>query len=221
MKVSGKVGSVRRQISAIQDRTLSPEARARRLADRAQEAIDEAAAQNRSVLGRPVHYKLMVDGREGAPLSSVEPDGRIVANFDLMREVLEWIGEQLVKASPILTGRYLRSHVMEIDGIPWDGIGPMPDGQVFKFFNTQPYARKMEPRKRTIAERAFFGDRRKFRKHTKTDVGQSDQAPEGVYMAVAAMARDRYGEVARISFSNRNFDAAAGISRPTITVRMI
>lgn len=221
MKVSGRVSSIQRQIRAIQDRTLSPEARSRMLADRAEAAIHEAAAQNRSVLGRNVTYTVEVDGKQGAALASVKPDGRIVANFDLAREVLEWIGEQLVKASPRLTGAYSRSHVMEIDGVIWDGVGPMPNGTVFKFYNRQPYARKIEPRKRTISERAFFGDRRKFRKHTKTDAGQSDQAPDGVYAAVAAVAREKYGDVARISYSLRNFDAEAGLSRPAITVRMI
>jgi hypothetical protein len=221
MKVSTRINSIQRQIVAIQDRTLSPEAQAKRLADRAEEAIAEAAAQNRAVLGRPVHYKVTVDGREGAPIASVKPNGRVVANFDLLREVLEWIGDELVKASPRLTGKYSKSHVMEIDGVIWDAIGPMPDGTVFKFFNMTPYARKMEPRKRVISERAFFGDRRKFRKQTKTDQGQSSQAPDGVYAAVAAIARAKYGDVARISYSLRNFDADAGISRPAIIVRML
>lgn len=220
MKITSRINPIRRQIKAIQDRTLSPEARAKMLADRAERAIEEAAAQNRALLGRPVTHRVTVDGREDAPISSVKPDGFVVANFDLLREVLEWIGEQLVLASPVLTGAYARSHIMEIDGMEWDGIGPMPDGREFKFMNRQPYARKMEPRKRVISERAFFGDRRKFRKHTKTDVGQSDQAPEGVYAAVAAMARERYSDVASIRYTVSNFDADAGISRPAIIVRL-
>jgi len=233
MKVTGRVTSIRRQIQAIQDRSLSPQARAKMLADRAERAIEEASAQNRALFGRTVTHRVTVDGREGAPIASVKPDGVVIANFDLARDMLEWIGEQLVKASPVLTGKYARSHVLEIDGVAWDGVGPMPDGKVFKFMNSQPYARKMEPRKRTISEtedaagnvlrgsRKLRGGRRKWRKHTKTDVGQSDQAPDGVYAVVAAMARERYGDVATISYSVKNFDADSGISRPAIIVKLL
>ncbi|WP_062220490.1 hypothetical protein [Aureimonas sp. D3] len=232
MKIKGRITSIRRQIQAIQDRSLSPQARAKMLADRAERAIEEASAHNRALLGRAVTHRVTVDGREDAPLSSVKPDGVIIANFDLGRDVLEWIGEQLVKASPVLTGAYARSHVLEIDGIEWDGIGPMPKGKVFKFSNRQPYARKMEPRKRVISEvqdaagntvrgsRKMRGGRRNWRKRTKTDVGQSDQAPEGVYAVVAAMARERYGDVASISYSVKNFDPDTGLSRPAITVKL-
>lgn len=216
MKVSARITSVQRQIKAIQDRTLSPAARSRMLADRAEEAIREAEAQNRAVLGQPVGYTVTVDGKEGASLSSVKPDGRIVANFDLGHDVLEWIGAELVRSSPVLTGRYARSHVMEIDGSVWDGIGPMPEGRVFKFYNLQPYARKIEPGRSGALARGP-----KTRGTRRTQAGQSDQAPDGVYQAIAAVARERFGDVARVTYTLKNFLPSTGLSHPAITVRML
>ena len=214
MKISGRVTSIQRQIKAIQDRTLSPAALSRMLADRAERAIQEATDQNRAVMGRPIGYSVTVDGREGAALSSVKPDGLIVANFDLGRDLLEWIGAEIVKASPVRSGRYGRSHVLEIDGMIWDGIGPMPDGRVFKFYNVQPYARKIEPWRSGAVARGSKGAR-------GTHPGQSDQAPEGVYQAIAAVARERFGDVARITYTLKNFLPSTGLSHPAITVRMV
>ncbi|MBB3937676.1 hypothetical protein [Aureimonas phyllosphaerae] len=213
-----KLAAFNRQVAVFTSDLKSPAARSARLAQVAEEGIADIRQSNRALTGADPMPRVYVDGREGAPLTSVRPDGVIVANFDPVRGALEWIGEQLVLESPRLTGKYQRSHVLEIDGVAWDAIGPMPDGERYVFRNTQPYARKIEPRERTIAERAFFGDRRKFRKHKKTDVGQSYQAPDGVYAAVAAVAQTRFGEVAKILYTLNNYDAVTGYSHPAIIV---
>jgi len=168
-----------RAIFALIDDELSPEAQSRSLADAAREAIDEAAAQNARALGRVPPHETTVDGRLGAPLDSVSPRGVIVAEFDLFEDMLQWIGRALVEASPTLTGRYARSHVFTVDGVEIaDGAALPVRFEEAAFVNLQPYARKIER-------------------------GQSDQAPDGVYQAVAVTAAKRFGNLARIRFSYR------------------
>ena len=47
--------------------------------------------QNKQALGVVPPYKTYVDGREGAPLASVKPDGIIRVEFQLVNEALAWI----------------------------------------------------------------------------------------------------------------------------------
>ncbi|WP_185982984.1 hypothetical protein [Aureimonas mangrovi] len=158
---------------------LDPAQRSRQFAAFAAEEIDKAAEENRKVLGRTPGRRVFVDGREGAPLDSVSAGGVISAKFELFDQMLEWIGEQLVKASPVLTGRFSKSHVLLADGVEIDTANPPADASEFIFLNTQPYARKIER-------------------------GQSSLAPDGVYEAVAAMASRRFGNIGRIGFSYRS-----------------
>ncbi|MFG1349092.1 hypothetical protein [Xanthobacter autotrophicus] len=149
-------------------------------ADFAREAIAEASEQNRAATGTDVPYETFVDGRRGAPLESVKPDGTIVAVFDLMDDLFEWIGDMLVQNSPVLTGDYANSHIFFADGVEVSPGAVVPPAAEYVFLNLQPYARKIER-------------------------GLSPQAPDGVYEAVAAMARRRFGGVANIKFSFRSF----------------
>lgn len=146
-------------------------------ADFAEEEIDEAKEINASVLGRVPPYTVYVDGKQGAPLDSVLPNGVIIAEFELVSDVLIWISEQLTKFSPVKSGRYQRSHELFADGTlvaAIDQIIPLADQYVF--VNTVPYARKIER-------------------------GSSSQAPEGVYQAVAKLANRRFSNIARSSYT--------------------
>lgn len=143
----------------------------------AEEEIDEAKEINASVLGRVPPYQVFVDGKQGAPLESVQPDGIIIAEFELVSDVLIWISEQLTKYSPVKTGRYQRSHELFADGklvSTIDQVIPLADQYVF--VNTVPYARKIER-------------------------GSSSQAPDGVYQAVAGLANRRFSNIARSSYT--------------------
>jgi hypothetical protein len=94
-----------------------------------------------------------------------------------MGEALAWINQRLVEASPKLTGRYSKSHVLFADGTECDPASP-PSASEYVFLNLQPYARKIER-------------------------GLSRQAPEGVYEAVAALAQQRFGRLAKFRFTYR------------------
>lgn len=188
MAVSIKIDSFARDISVILREDLSPEAMSRHIAETARVAITEVDQINaRALGGMAPPRKTSVDGREGAALESVSPSGVIQTEWDLVESMLEWIGTALVVASPVLTGRFAASHAIVVDGVALEtstsGTGsvipPLPPGwQEIVFVNIQPYARKIER-------------------------GLSDQAPNGVYEGVAALASRRFGNVARIRFGYR------------------
>ncbi len=178
--VTTKIEPIERSILlAIRDGEPAAE-RGPRLASYARQAIAEAQEVNRRAIGRVPPHETFVDGRQGAPLESVRPDGVIVAEFELLGELFAWIGEMLVKNSPVLTGDYAASHAFFADGVAVDAGGTVPAAEEYVFLNVQPYARKIER-------------------------GLSSQAPDGVYESVALMARRRFGNVASIRFSFRSF----------------
>lgn len=160
--------------------SLLPESDLKKLrAMMAREAIDSASAQNRRVFGADVPHKEFVDGREGAPLDSVNPHGRIDAEWQMMDEAVRWVLEELRRTSPVKDGDYRASHVVVIDGVASDGdMLPSLFDEV-AIMSTVPYARKIER-------------------------GLSNQAPDGVYEVLAAVAKRRFGNVARIKFSYRS-----------------
>jgi hypothetical protein len=179
MPVRMKLEDIGQNITLAFDQMTSPEARRRLLAQFAREKVAEAAAHNSAVLGRPARFETFVDGTRSPNLESVRPDGQIVAEFELVEEVLLWVGDRLFESSPHLTGRYQRSHELFIDGVVYESDGPFPALWDEAFFaNTQPYARKIER-------------------------GLSAQAPDGVYQYWATKAASRFGNIARIKFGYR------------------
>ncbi|MCS0501619.1 hypothetical protein [Ancylobacter mangrovi] len=179
-RVSTRVEPIDRNIVLAIRKGEDPAQRGARLAAFARQALAEAQEINRQATGAVPPHETFVDGRQGAPLESVKPDGVIVFEFDLLGDLFEWVGEMLVKHSPVRTGRYSDSHLFFADGVQVDPGAALPSAEEYVFINVQPYARKIER-------------------------GLSPQAPEGVYEAVAAMARARFGNLAHIRFSYRSF----------------
>ncbi len=178
MTVRTRVQPIDREIALMIAEDLSPQARSKALATFGAEQIEDARQTNRTILGRIPRHTIAVDGRIGVALESVRPDGVILAEFELVDDVLIWIGEQLAKHSPKLTGSYAKSHTIFADGVEIVLGGKVPNAAEYVFINTKPYARKIER-------------------------GQSSQAPDGVYQVVAALARRRFGNIVRIGFSYR------------------
>lgn len=182
MRLSAKVETIDRDIVV---RLVGDDAdRSRQFADYAREALVEAQEANRRATGRVPTHETFVDGRRGAALETVKPDGTIVFEFDLLNDLFEWIGLTLLQHSPVLSGRYQDSHLFFADGVQIEPGANLPAAQEYAFVNAQPYARKIER-------------------------GQSPQAPEGVYEAVATLANRRFGNVARVRFSYRSLPAGA------------
>jgi hypothetical protein len=193
MALQTRVQPIVRDLELIQRQDLGAKAQSAVLAAFAAEAIEEAKQQNKRVLGVVPPYDVYVDGREGAPLESVKPNGVIRAEFQLVNEALAWISTQLQIHSPVLTGRFAKSHELFADGVDTENPNNAPPADEYVFINTQLYARKIER-------------------------GRSPQAPDGVYQAVATLAQRRFGNVARISFSYRTI--RGGERNPAIIVRL-
>lgn len=181
-----KVSALFREVELTFEAHLSPRVRSRRLAAYALEKITEAKRTNAGPGGEPAPHRQIVDGREGAPLASVKADGVIVARFNLVAEVLLWIGDELVKNLPVLSGRFAQSHVLYADGEPHKPGTPFPDAAEYAFVNVQPYGRKIEK-------------------------GHSKKVPDGLYEGVSVGAGQRFGNVARITFGWRALSGAVAL----------
>lgn len=192
MAVSVRVEAIDRSVDLLLAPVLSPEERSARLAAFAAREIASAAAHNDEIAGRPVPYDVAVDGRAGAPLASVRPDGRIVAEWagGLQGEVVDWIWHRIVEASPVLTGAFAHSHVLLADGVEVSAPDPALDASEWVISTTSAYARKLE---------GMSGKRPPL----------SAQAPHGVYHVVAEEARRRFGNIARIKFTARSIEGGA------------
>src|SRR4051812_11857467 len=115
-----RIDPIEKDIKVWLDQTLGPKARSKALADFAQDSIDDANAINTKALGRAPDYDVWVDGRRGAPLQSVKPEGQIIAEWDFLEDSLVWIRDELEKHSPYKSGRYQRSHKFFVDGVQSD-----------------------------------------------------------------------------------------------------
>lgn len=178
MAIRVKVDPIDREIKLMINSTLSPEARSKLFAEFAADEIADTKAHNAAIIGREPKVTVTVDGRQGAPLSSVKPEGVIIADFHLAMDVLDWINSQLQRHSPVKTGRYVRSNELFADSTHVENPNKAPAAEEYVFINVQPYARKIER-------------------------GLSSKAPDGVFQAVATLARARFGNIARISFAYR------------------
>jgi len=168
-----------RNVEVLFRKELQAAARSANFARIAREELARGQEQNRAALGRVPPHESFVDGRKTDHLESVRPDGVIVFEFELVEDVLNYIGEMLIKHSPVLTGRFRESFVMFADEKLINFGEPIPANvQEITFVNLQPYARKIE-------------------------FGQSAQAPDGVMAVVATMAQRRFGNIARVRFGYR------------------
>jgi len=214
VSVRTKIEPIDSWVQVVVRDDLSPEARSKAVADLARTAIADAREGNRRVLGRDTPAKTFVDGREGAPLESVDPDrGVIVAEFDLAMDVLNWIANRLREASPVRSGAYRDAHRLFADGrevLPTEDI---PQAAEFSFTNTVPYARRLEVG-RTKSGRAFV-----------------IQVEPRIYERVAKEARQRFGNIAQVGYTFRALAGVATAGRgrgekkkdlryPTITVAL-
>lgn len=178
-RVRTRIDPIDRDIAVMISGDLSAEEQGRVRARFAREALEDAQEANRRVLGMVPLHDTFVDRVKGAPLESVKPDGTILFEFRLLDDALTWISEQLVRHAPFRTGRYAASFDLFVDGALVDIVNPPATFSEAVFLNSQPYSRKIE-------------------------MGQSPQAPDGVFEAVAVLAQRRFGNTARIGFDWRS-----------------
>ncbi len=177
MAIRVKIEPIDRDIALLLE-DCTPDGQSAALAQFARDEFDAAREINRQAIGRVPPHETFVDGQRSAALDKVRPDGVIVFEFDLWTSIFGLVDLLLISSSPVKSGRYRRSHILLADGVEVDQDAPFPDASEFVYINTQPYARKIEK-------------------------GISKQAPDGVYQGVAAMAAQRFGNIARITFAYR------------------
>lgn len=181
MAVKTRIDSVSRDIGLIVDDMLSPAAQGRSVAAFAREAIAEADATNKRILGRVPPRTITVDGRQGAALESVKAvGGSIITEWELIGDVLVWIGNALRDRSPVLSGKYRDSHTLFANGSEIEIGGNVPQSDEYVFLNPLPYARKIEMGK------------------TKSGRDFVVQVPNRIYERTAKDARSRFGNLANI-----------------------
>lgn len=179
--LDGTIDPIDIEIAALINEELSPKARSAALAGIARDVLAAAQDQNNQALGHIPPHTTTVDGAQGASEDAVRPDGQIVYAFQMADELVGWIREQLLVFSPVSAtdshpGLYRSSNVLFADDVEIAPDQPVPQASRYTFFNTTPYARPIER-------------------------GESSQAPSGVYEAVAALAAQRFGNQADISFA--------------------
>lgn len=183
MPVSVRIANVGKSVTAFINDALSPKMQSKVFAEFARQELKKGQEQNKRVLGTVPSHKTFVDGRREAPLESVKPNGTIVFEFDLVLDVLGWIAGQLAIHSPIRTGKFLGSHTLFADEREVANPAKPPLAREYVFLSVD------KPGK----VRALEGRPGK--------APHSKQAPAGVYEVVAKLARDRFGNHAKVYFS--------------------
>ena len=183
----------------------SPQQQSAIVSQFASEQIAEALKADQQALGQPPRYTITVDGHANAALETARADSTITVEFQLFNDVLTWIDDQLIQHSPVgqahdpHPGLYQKSHELLADGVQTDPHGIIPYAEEYVFVNTAPYARKIE-------------------------TGESSQAPDGVYQAVAVLAARRFASIAKITFEYRaTVEATSGragnLFNPAVVVK--
>jgi hypothetical protein len=187
MGTKTRIDSIATDISLIVDQSLSPAAQQMAVANYATDQIKQADTKNQRVLGRVPPKTITVDGRRGASLEQVRAvGGSIIVEWELMTDVLVWIGNTLRDRSPVVSGAYRDSHTLYADGVEIEVGAEIPGGvSELVFLSPLPYARKLEIGK-TESGRDFVV-----------------QVPNRIYERTAEDANSRFGNIAKISMTYR------------------
>jgi len=181
MAVKTRIDSVSKDIGLIVNDMLSPAAQGRAVAEFARDAIAEADATNKRILGRVPPRTITVDGRKGAALESVKSaGGSIIVEWELVGDVLGWIAQTLYDRSPVISGDYRDGWTLLADGQVIAVGGQIPAAEVYTFVNVVPWARKIEVGK------------------TKSGRNFVIQVPNKIAERTAKDAASRFGNIARI-----------------------
>jgi hypothetical protein len=93
----------------------------------------------------PVTFTRLVDGHPGEE-ESVKPNGVILYNYPRIAIVAEYALDTLRKLSPVLSGDYVRGHILFLNGnaVDPDALLAWKEGDEVAISNIAPYTRKIE-----------------------------------------------------------------------------
>ncbi len=158
--------------------------------------IDIAERELRAEVGRGFDPQPVVitDGVPRRDYHAVKSFGKIeFARRANMADAVLWALDQLRQRSPVLTGRYVSSHTVLVNGQEITGdiraalINVAPTDRV-QIVNPQPYARKIEGA--TASKRTGRGRRK----------ASSKQARSGVYRVIHRAILNRFGRTLFVDF---------------------
>lgn len=146
--MASNAGVVAQRIRAFANDALSPKAQGEVIARFARAKLHETDEHNRRALGYVPTHTVTVDGRFGAPLETVKPQGgAIVFRFAvdarpiIVREALR----ALRAASPVVSGAYRDSHTIYVNGLPVETLPKdLKVTDEIAISNPVPYARRLE-----------------------------------------------------------------------------
>lgn len=157
-------------------------------------AVAEKALREEVGRGFDSQPVVITDGVPRRGYDQVRPFGKIeFARRPQMAEVVLWALDALRKRSPILTGRYVQSHAVLLNGAEITGdlraaLVAVRETDRVQIVNPQPYAKKIEGRRPRSKGRGAN------RVKTSAAAGLSRQAPRGVYeRVVLPLLVRRYG----------------------------
>lgn len=191
MPIKTRIDSYEHDIDVIVRDDLSPAAQSKAIAAFARSEIQKADDTNRRVLGRLPPKVTTVDGQPGAALERVNPNGgSIITEWELVGDVLVWIGQALYDRSPVVSGDYRKGHTLLADNVEIDPGAAIPQADQYIFINTVPYARRIEVGK------------------TKEGRDFVMQVPNRIYEQTAKDAKSRFGNLAKIQFNYLELEGA-------------
>ena len=163
-------------------------------------AVAERALREEVRRGFDSQPFVVTDGMPRRDYLQVKPCGRIefVARTS-MAEAVRWALTELQKRSPVLTGRYVSSHTVmingaEVQGNIWLALRNVQPTDRVQIVNPQPYARKIEGA--TANKRTGRGKR----------AALSRQARSGVYRVVLRALVNRFGKALFFDFKYVNLN---------------
>lgn len=200
MVVRVRIDPIAKDVSLIVSELLSPKAQSKAVADFARQGIAEGDATNKLVLGRVPPRETTVDGTKGAALENVRPNGgTIITEWEIVGDLMIWIGNTLRDRSPVISGDYRKAHTLFADDREVLKGEQIPVASEYVFLNPLPYARKIEIGK-TKSGRDFLV-----------------QVPNRIYERTAKDAQARFGNIAKVKFTYRA--AAGGSIIPYVPIR--
>lgn len=155
--------------------------------------------------------KVFVDGSINKPVSKVKAFGKIefvdASSLDVKKVLVETF-ERILNLSPVDTGQYFSSHVVVYNSqvVASDMAGlksflertTLSPGDIIRFINSAPYARKLERYGVTKGNRR---PRRVKSRDKQQRSGQTILTPNGTYFLAWKSTYRKYGKFRKVSFS--------------------
>lgn len=145
--------AMERDLKVILDDTLSGPETSKALASAWRGAHEDVLRDAQGRSGTVPAFDVAVDQKRGKPVETAEKI--IVSVYDYRREIVDFIVEALIKASPKKTGAYINAHTVFVNGEPVGQKCPaLKESDTVFVANPLPYARRIEIG-RTRAGRTF------------------------------------------------------------------